>query len=84
MFGQSYLATVRKVSRHALRLSVENGDELVRVMPSFQTIQPFLNVEKIENVFWPDHRITIKLTRQNQKCNPVISMLLVSQSPVSQ
>ena len=79
--GQSYWATVRKVSRHGLRLSVENGDDLVRVMPSFQTIQPFLSGEKIEDVFWPEQRIEIKVMGQNQKGNPLISVLSVQQSP---
>lgn len=79
--GQSYWATVRKVSRHGLRLSVENGDDLVRVMPCFQTIQPFLSGEKIEDVFWPEQRIEIKVMGQNQKGNPWISVLSVQQSP---
>ena len=82
--GQSYWATVRKVSRHGLRLSVENGDELVRVMPSFQTIQPFLRGEKIEDVFWPDQRIEIKVMGQNQKGNPLISVVSVQQPPDAQ
>ena len=75
--GEHYPATVRKVSRHGLRLSVENGDSLVRVMPSIQTVEPFLKGKKIEDVFAPDQRIEVKVIGQNQKGNPLISIVAV-------
>ncbi|MEM6497193.1 MAG: NYN domain-containing protein [Pseudomonadota bacterium] len=75
--GEHYPAIVRKVSRHGLRLSVENGDSLVRVMPSIQTVEPFLKGQKIEEVFAPNQRIDVKVIGQNQNGNPLISIVAV-------
>ena len=79
--GANYVATVRKVSRHGLRISVENGTNLVRIMPSIQTVQPFLQGQDIEQVFQSGQRIEVKVIGENQKGNPLISIVSILENP---
>lgn len=81
--GAHYNATVRKVSRHGLRISVENGPDLVRIMPSFQTVQPFLQGKDIEQVFQSGQKIEVKVVGRNQKGNPLISVVSILENPTA-